>query len=195
MDLKVPKLPALPKIAIGRRQTLVAAAAAVAVIAVAFAGWTLLLNIGEERQVAAFGSHVAASEADLFRVSEKVSAHMRSSPDRLPTDEADAYMQEFAALAKYGTAVTAYHRQIIAADAVPEAYAGAQSAYVGALGHLNRAFSLWSSAAAAYDAKAYTAAKDNLARADEAWKEYAAAAEDYERELRAAEEGGGVPPA
>lgn len=195
MDLKlpglpeIPKLPGIPKIALDRRQALMAAGAVVAVIVVAFAGWTLLLGYTDGQQVAVFGSHVAASEADLDRVNQAVSIHMRSPPDHRSIGEADAYMQEFDALADYGRRVTAYHRQILSADTVPIAYAGAQSAYIRALDHLNRAFSLWSSAAAAYDAKSHAAAKDALKSADEAWKEYAAAIEDYERELRAAEGG------
>lgn len=196
MDLKVPKLskPKLPKVTISRKQALAAAGTAVFVVLIAFVGGTLLLNYTGDRQVAVFGSHVATSEADLSLVSGKVSSLMRSSPDDLSVAECDAYMREFAAIAEYGRGVTAYHRQIVGADRIPEAYAGAQSAYIRALDHLNRAFSLWSSAAAAYDAKAYTAAKENLARADQAWREYTAAIEDYDRELRIAEEGGWIPP-
>ncbi len=138
---------------------------------------------------------MAASEADLSLVSGKVSSLMRSSSDDLSVAECDAYMLEFAAVADYGMRVTVYHRQVVGADRVPEAYAGAQSAYVRALDNLNRAFSLWSSAAGAYDAKAYTAAKENLIRADQAWRDYTAAIEDYDRELRSAEEGGWAPPA
>jgi hypothetical protein len=195
MDLKVPALPKLPRIAISRRQVLIAVGATVAVIVVAFIGWTLYLNYNQEQLVATFGSHVAASEADLSRISAAVATYVRSSPDHRSISEADAYTQEFAALAAYGQAVTAYHRRIISTDIVPGSYAGAQSAYIRALDSLNRAFSLWYSAAGAYDAGAYTAAKDALAKADEAWKEYIPAAEDYDRELRTAEDGGGAPPA
>ncbi len=192
MDLKLPglpEIPKIPKIALDRRQALMAAGAVAVVVVAAFAGWTLLLGHVDGQQVAAFGSHVAASEADLARVNGAVSTHMRSFPDHRSIGEADAYMREFGALAEYGRRVTAYHRQIIGADTVPVTYAGAQSAYIRALDHLNRAFSLWSSAAAAYDAKAYAAAKDTLKSADESWQEYAAAIEEYERELRAAEGG------
>ncbi|WP_214020994.1 hypothetical protein [Methanoculleus sp.] len=197
MDLKVPKFekPKLPKITVTRKQALTAAGTAVFVVLIALVGGMLLLDYTGDRQVATFGSHVAASEADLSLVSGKVSSLMRSSSDDLSVAECDAYMREFAAVADYGMRVTAYHRQIVGADRVPEAYAGAQSAYIRALDNLNRAFSLWSSAAAAYDAEAYTAAKENLARADQAWKEYTAAIEDYDRELRIAEEGGWAPPA
>jgi len=192
VDLKIPNL---PKVAIGWRKALIAVGVAAFVVAVAFIGWTLFTAYTEERQVAAFGSHVAASEADLSRVSGMVSSHLGSRPDRPSVAGADASMREFAAIAEHGRAVAAYHRGIIGADAVPEAYAGAQSAYIRALDHLNRAFSLWSSAAAAYDANAYTAAKENLARADQEWREYVTAIGDYDRELRAAEEGGEAPPA
>jgi hypothetical protein len=193
--LKIPRIPDLkiPKIAVSRKQALAAAGTAVFVVAVAFVGGAILLNYTEDQRVATFGNHVAASEADLFLVYEKVSTHMRSLPESLSVAEADASVREFAAVACYGRAVTTYHRKIVAADTVPEAYLGVQSAYVRALDNLNRAFSLWSSAAAAYDAQAYTAAKENLARADEAWREYTAAIEDYDRELRAAEEGGEGP--
>ncbi len=195
MNLEIPNLPNLPKVAIGRRKALLSVAVAVAAITMAFLGWTLLLNYTGDQQIAAFGSHVAASEADLLLVEEMVSAHIRSSTADLSVAECDACMREFAAIAKYGRDVTAYHRQVVGADSVPEAYAGAQSAYIRALDHLNRAFSLWSSAAAAYDVRAYTTAKENLAAADQAWKEYVTATGDYARELRAAEEGGDAPPA
>ena len=195
MDLKLPDLkrPKLPRISVSRRQALIAAGAALAVMAIALAGWTLFVTYTEDRQVATFRSHVSASEADLFLVSGKVSAHMRTAPDRRSVTERDAHMREFAAIAEYGRAVTSYHRQVVGADTVPEAYAGAQSAYVRALDHLNRAFSLWSSAAAAYEVQAYTTANENLAAADQAWREYTAATGDYDRELRAAEEGTGSP--
>ncbi|MCK9276943.1 MAG: hypothetical protein M0P22_02505 [Methanoculleus sp.] len=192
MDLKVPKL---PKIAIGWRKALIAAGVAAAALLLVFVGWTLFIDYTEERQVAVFGSHVAASEADLFLVSGKVSSHMRSRPEYPSVAESDAVMREFAAIAEYGRGVAAYHRQIVGADEVPEAYVEAQSAYIRALDHLNRAFSLWSSAAGAYDAKAYAAAGDHLAGADRAWKDYTAAIDEYDRELRIAEEGGEIPPA
>ncbi len=198
MDIQIPKLPALPRlpaIAVSRRQALIAAGAAVAVIAAAFIGWTLFTEHAKEQQVATFANHIAASESDLSRVYEKISAHMRSVPKNPAPAGADASMRELAAIGDYGRAVTAYHRQVIGADTVPEAYTGAQSAYIRALDNLNRAFSLWSSAAAAYDIKEYTAATDTLKRADEAWREYAAAIADYELELRAAEAGETPPPA
>jgi len=198
MDITVPKLPTLPKIpaiATNRRQALIAVGAVIAVVAAAFIGWTLFTDWTESRQVAVFGSHVAASEADLARVSAKISSHMSSRPEAPSIAESDVVMREFAAIATYGQAVTTYHRRIIGADEVPEAYIGAQSAYIRALDCLNRAFSLWASAAAAYDAGAYTSAKDALVKADQAWKEYVAATGDYNRELRIAEEGEEAPPA
>ncbi len=149
------------------------------------------MSYTEGQQVSAFESHVAASEADLFLVYDKISAHMRTPTNDLSVAECDAHARELAAIARYGRDVTAYHRQIVAADAVPEAYAGAQSAYVRALDNLNRAFTLWSSAAGAYEVRDYNAADRNIAEADSAWREYAAAIADYGRELRAAEEGGG----
>lgn len=200
MDLKIPKLPklpalsGLPRIAIDPKKALIAVGLVVAVIGAAFIGWTLLSDYNEEWRVVTFGNHVAASEADLSRVSGAASLHMRSSRDHRSIGEADAYTREFAAIAAYGQAVTAYHRRVISADVVPGAYAGAQSAYIQALDHLNRAFSLWASAAAAYDAGAYTSAKDALVKADQAWKEYVAATGDYNRELRRAEEGEEAPP-
>ncbi|WP_292731116.1 hypothetical protein [Methanoculleus sp.] len=192
MDLKIPKL---PKVTIDRRKALIAAGVGIAVVLIAFAGWTLFASYTGDRQVAVFGSHVAASEADLSLVSGRVSSYMRSLQDTSSAAGADAYVREFAATAEYGRAVAAYHRQVVGADRVPEAYVGAQSAYVRALDHLGRAFSLWSAAAAACDIRAYTAAKENLARADQEWKEYVTAIGDYDRELRVAEEGGGAPPA
>lgn len=196
MDLKADlKLPKLPKISIDWKDALVAVVAAAAVISIALCGWTIFVDYTETSRVAAFGSHVAASEADLSLLSDDIVAHMRSLPDHPPIAECDAYMRELAALADHGRAVTSYHRQVVGADEVPEAYIGAQSAYTRALDHLNRAFSLWSSAAAAYDAKAYTAAKEDLAGADREWRSYAAAIENYDRELRVAEDGGEAPPA
>ncbi len=195
--LKIPKIPDLkiPKIVVTREKALSVAGTAAFVVVVAFIGGAILLNYTDDQRIATFGSHVAASEADLFGVYDRISTHMRSPQKSPSVAEADASVREFAAIATYGSAVTNYHRRIVAADTVPEAYLGAQSAYVRALDNLNRAFSLWSSAAAAYDAGAYTAAKENLARADEAWREYAAAVEDYDRELRVAEGGAEVPPA
>jgi len=191
MDLKMPKL---PKVTIDRRKALIAAGVGVAMVLIAFVGWTLFASYTGDRQVAVFGSHVAASEADLSLVSGRISSYMRSVQDTSSAAGTDAYVREFAATAEYGRAVAAYHRQVIGADRVPEAYVGAQSAYVRALDHLGRAFSLWSAAAAACDIRAYTAAKENLARADQEWKVYVTAIGDYDRELRVAEEGGGVPP-
>ena len=195
--LKIPKLPDLkfPKLAVDRRKALTAAGAAVAAIAVLLVGGMLAMSYNEAQQVATFESHVAASEADLLLVYDTISAHMRTSTNDLSVAECDAHTREFAAIARYGRDVTAYHRQIVAADAVPEAYAGAQSAYVRALDNLNRAFTLWSSAAGAYEVRDYRAADRNLAEADKAWREYAAAIADYNRELRAAEEGAEAPPA
>ena len=152
MDITVPKLPTLPKlpaIATNRRQALIAVGAVIAVVAAAFIGWTLFTDWTESRQVAVFGSHVAASEADLARVSAKISSHMSFRPEAPSIAESDVVMREFAAIATYGQAVTTYHRRIIGANEVPEAYIGAQSAYIQALDCLNRAFSLWASAAAA----------------------------------------------
>jgi hypothetical protein len=195
--LKIPKLPDLkiPKIAVTREKALAAAGTAVFVVAVALIGGAILLNYTEDQRVATFGNHVAASEADLFLVSGKITSHMRTPTNDLSVAECDAHMREFAAIANYGRAVTAYHRRIVTADAVPEAYTGAQSAYVGALDNLNQAFTYWSSAAGAYDMRDYSAANRNLAEADKVWREYAAAIADYDRELHAAEEGAEVPPA
>ncbi|MDD3858401.1 MAG: hypothetical protein PHP43_10190 [Methanoculleus sp.] len=195
--LKIPRLPDLkiPKLAVDRRKALTAAGAAIAAIAVLLVGGLLAMSYNEAQQVAAFESHVAASEADLFRVYDKISTYLRTPTTDLSVAECDAHMREFAAIARYGRDVTAYHRQIVAADAAPAAYAGAQSAYVRALDNLNRAFTLWSSAAGAYEVRDYRAADRNIAEADSAWREYAAAIADYDRELRAAEEGAEVPPA
>ncbi|WP_286681398.1 hypothetical protein [Methanoculleus sp. DTU007] len=198
--LKIPKLPDikipnLPKIIVTRKQALTAAGVAVILVAVAVIGGTILFDYTEDQQVSAFRSHISASEADLFRVYGKISTYMRTSTTDLSVAECDAHVREFAAIARYGRDVTAYHRQIVAADAVPAAYAGAQSAYVRALDNLNRAFTYWLSAAGAYDVRDYSAADRNLAEADKAWREYAAAIADYDRELRAAEEGAEVPPA
>ncbi|KAF5053786.1 hypothetical protein DSECCO2_44130 [anaerobic digester metagenome] len=189
------KIPKLPKLAVDRRKALTAAGAAVAAMVVLLVGGMLVMDYLEDQQIAAFRSHISASEADLFRVYGKTASYMRTSIDDLSVAECDAHAREFAAVARYGRDVTAYHRQIVAADAVPEAYTGAQSTYLRALDNLNRAFTYWSSAAGAYDMRDYGAANRNLAEADKAWREYAAAIADYDRELRAAEEGTEVPPA
>lgn len=189
-DLEIPKLPNLPKITVTRKQALTAVGTAVFVVVVAVIGGAILLNYTQNQQVAAFSSHVAASEADIFQVYDKIAVHMRIPTNDLSVAECDAHMREFAAIARYGRDVTAYHRQIVAADTIPEAYTGAQSAYVRALDNLNRAFTFWSSAAGAYEMRDYAAANRNLADADEAWRAYAAAITDYDRELRAAEEEG-----
>ncbi|WP_048182920.1 hypothetical protein [Methanoculleus sediminis] len=195
-SLKLPKLPdlKLPKIAVTREKALAAAGTAVFVVVVAFVGGAILFNYTADQQVAAFHSHVSASEADLSQISGKITAHMRTPTNDLSVAECDAHVREFAAIANYGRDVTAYHRRIVSADTVPEAYAGAQSAYVRALDNLNRAFTFWSSAAGAYAVQDYNAANRNIAEADAAWRDYAAAITDYDRELRAAEEGAEVPP-
>jgi len=187
--LKMPKLPKLPKLAVDRRKALTVAGVAVAAMAILLVGGMLFASYHEGQQIAAFHSHISASEADLFLVSGKVISHMRTPTNGLSIAECDAHVREFAAIANYGRAVTAYHRQIVAADAVPEAYAGAQSAYVRALDNLNRAFTFWSSAAAAYEMRDYSATNRNIVEADGAWREYNTAINDYDHELRAAEEG------
>lgn len=195
--LRIPdlKIPGLLKLTADRRKALTAAAAAVVAIAVLLVGGMVFVSFHEGQQVAAFNSHVSASEADLFLVSGKITSHMRTPTNDLSVAECDAHVREFAAIANYGRAVTAYHRRIVAVDAVPEAYAGAQSAYVRALDNLNRAFTFWSSAASAYEVRDYNAANRNIAEADKAWQEYNAAITDYDRELRVVEEGPEVPPA
>lgn len=193
MDLALPAPPRMkiPKIAPDRKKALLAVGVVIAVMLLLVLGWTLFVNYTEERQVEVFRDHIAASEADLGQVSAKIIKHRSTPTDDLSLAECDAYVREFAAIADYGRAVTAYHRQIIAADTVPEAYFEAQAAYLRALDNLNRAFTFWLSAATAYDMRDYAAAEQNLARADEAWREYIAAIGDYEEVLRAAEEGGG----
>ncbi|NLA39227.1 MAG: hypothetical protein GX882_07600 [Methanomicrobiales archaeon] len=188
MDLK--KYLKLPKIAASPKDLLTAVLAAAAVISIAFCGWTLLMNYTETGRVTEFSHHVAESEADLFILSGEISSHMQSRRDYPLIAEYDAWMRKLGAIAEYGRGLTLYHRHVIAADRVPDAYTGAQDAYVRALDNLNRAFSLWSSAAGAYDAKAYSAADANFAGADQAWKDYITAIEDYNQELRKAEEGG-----
>lgn len=194
--LKIPRLPNLkiPKLAVDRRKTLTAAGAAIAAMVLLLVGGILFMDYLEDRQIAVFQSHISASEADLSRVYGKTASYMRTPTNDLSVAECDSHARELAAIARYGRDVTAYHRQIVAADAVPEAYAGAQSAYAGALDNLNRAFTYWSSAAGAYDMRDYQAADRNLAEADKAWREYTTAIADYDRELRAAEEGAEVPP-
>lgn len=194
--LKIPRLRDLkiPKLALDRRKALTAAGVAVVAIAVLLVGGMLAMSYNETQQVAAFESHVAASEADLFLVYDKISAHLRTPTNDFSIAECDAHAREFAAIARYGRDVAAYHRQIVAADVVPDAYAGAQSAYVRALDNLNRAFTFWLSAAGAYEVRDYRAADRNIAEADSAWREYAAAIADYDREPRAAEVEVEVPP-
>lgn len=198
-SLKLPgistlKIPKLSKLAIDRKKALTIAGVTIAVIAVFLVGGFLVMDYRENQQVAVFRDHISASEADLFQVHGRISAYMRTPTDDLLAAGCDDRMREFAAIARYGRDVTAYHHQIVAADTVPEAYFGAQSAYIRALDRLNHAFSFWSSAAAAYDMRDYAATNRNLAEADGAWQEYTAAIADYDRELHAAEEGAEVPP-
>ncbi|NLB01508.1 MAG: hypothetical protein GX837_11250 [Methanomicrobiales archaeon] len=188
------KIPRLSRPAIDRKKALTIAGVAVAVIAVLLVGGFLVTSYLENQQVALFCGHISASEADLFLVHGRISVYMQTPADGLLAAGCDDRMREFAAIARYGRDVTAYHRQIIASDTVPEAYSGAQSAYIRALDRLNHAFSFWSSAATAYDMRDYAAANRNLAEADGAWQEYTAAVAEYDRELRAAEEGAEVPP-
>jgi len=183
MDLK------LPEVNIDKRGLLMTILAVMAVVSIAFCGWTLYADHTEADRITEFSLHVLDSEADLFLLSCEITSHMESRRDYPLIAEYDAWMQKLGALADYGRDLTSYHRQVIAADVVPEAYTGAQSAYTRALDNLNRAFSLWSSAAGAYHTGAYTAANNNLAGADRAWKDYITAISDYDRELRRAEEG------
>jgi len=192
--MALPALPGIkiPKIAPDRKKAFLAVGVVIVAMLLLVFGWTLFVSYSEERQVEVFRDHIAASEADLGQVSARIIAHMSTTIDDLSLAECDAYVREFAAIASYGRAVTAYHQQIIAADTVPEAYVGAQAAYLRALDNLNRAFTFWLSAATAYEMRDYAAAEQNLARADEAWRDYITAIGDYEAELRAAEERGEV---
>ena len=171
MDLALPAPPRMkiPKIAPDRKKALLAVGVVIAVMLLLVLGWTLFVNYTEERQVEVFRNHIAASEADLGQVSAKIIEHMSTPTDDLSLAEYDAYVREFAAIADYGRAVTAYYRQIIAADTVPEAYFRRRPT-CGALDNLNRAFTFWLSAATAYDMRDYASAEQNLARADEAWR-------------------------
>ena len=190
-NLKIPKL---SRPAIDRKQALTIAGVTIALIAVLLVGGFLVMSYLENQQVAVLRGHISASEADLFQVHGRISAYMQTPTDDLLAAGCDDRMREFAAIARYGRDVTAYHRQIVAADIVPEAYTGAKSAYIQALDSLNNAFSFWLSAATAYDMRDYAAANRNLAEADRAWQGYTAAIADYDRELRVAEEGAEVPP-
>ena len=185
MDLK------LPEVNIDRKDLLMAVLAVAAVVLIAFCGWTLYADHTEADRITEFSLHVLDSEADLFLLSCEITSHMESRRDYPLIAEYDAWMQKLGALADYGRDLTLYHRYVIAADEVPESYAGAQDAYVRALDNLNRAFSLWSSGAGAYGAKAYSVADASFAGADQAWKEYIAAIGDYHLELLRAEEGEG----
>jgi len=134
MDLK------LPEVNIDRKDLLMAVLAVAAVVLIAFCGWTLYADHTEADRITEFSLHVLDSEADLFLLSCEITSHMESRRDYPLIAEYDAWMQKLGALADYGRDLTHYHRYVIAADGVPEPYAGAQDAYVRALDNLNRAF-------------------------------------------------------
>jgi hypothetical protein len=177
LHLKIPSLPA-----VDRTKVLASLCIVLGVIGLCIGGWTLYHSLHQQHEVRALADAVASSEADLAALDREVSALLLSMGKNPSLRESDSYMASFGSLAKRGMAATARHRQAIDGIAVPEAYAGLKAAYLQALDHLNRAYTLWSDAAAAYDLRHYGEAEQRIGEADREWQAYAVAIGDYNRE-------------
>ncbi|WP_067047895.1 hypothetical protein [Methanofollis ethanolicus] len=186
-DLKAlgSKVPALKKPALTpkMRKALTTCGIAVAVLVVAFVGWNLFHAAEQHHEVRVLGDAIASSEADLAGLDREVSA-LIGSVGRAPSlKESDTYMATFKDLADRGVATTARHLQAIEGIAVPEAHEGVREAYLQALDHLNRAYTLWSASATAYDLRHYGEAEKQIGEADREWQAYELAINDYNREI------------
>lgn len=178
LHLKIPSLPAFD-----RKKVLAVLCIVVGVIGLCLGGWTLYHSLHQQHEVGALADAVASSEADLAALDREVSA-LLASPGKNPSlRESDSYMDSLGSLAERGMATTARHRQAIDGIAVPETYAGLKAAYLQALDHLNRAYTLWSAAAAAYDLRRYTEAEKRVGEADLEWQAYETAIRDYNRQV------------
>lgn len=185
VDLKLPelhlKIPSLPPV--NRKKVLTALCIVFGVIGLCIGGWTLYHSLHQQHEVRALADAVASSEADLAGLDREVSALLMSVSKNPSLRESDSYMDSFGSLAERGMAATARHSQAIDGIEVPEAYAELKAAYLQALDHLNRAYTLWSASATAYDLRHYTEAEKRIGEADQEWQAYEKAILDYNRQV------------
>ena len=186
-DLKTfrPKVPTLkkPTMTPKLRKALTACGVVVAVLVVAVVGWTVFQVLMQHHEVRVLGDAIASSETDLAALDRDVSALIGSVGKAPSLRESDAYMTEFRGLADRGVATTARHMQAIEGTAVPETHLGVRDAYLQALGHLNRAYTLWSASAEAYDLRQYSEAEKRIGEADREWQAYESAIDTYNLEI------------
>lgn len=180
-----PKMPELkkPTLTPKMRKALTICGIAVAVLIVAVVGWTLFHAVEQQHEVRVLGDAIASSEADLAGLDGEASALIGSVGKAPSIKESDAYMAKFEDLANRGVATTARHLQAIEGIAVPETHEGVREAYLQALDHLNRAYTLWSASATAYDLRRYAEAEKQIGEADREWQAYETAINTYSREI------------
>lgn len=169
----------LPKFSPDKKKILTVLCVVLGVVGLCLAGWTLYHFLNEQHEVGSLDEAIASSETDLADLNRETSALLASVGKDPSIEESDAYMAKFEDLADRGVATTARHRQAIAAITVPESYVDLQDAYLQALDHLNRAYTLWSASATAYDLRQYSVAEKRIQEADTEWQAYQAAIEDY----------------
>jgi len=154
----------------------------VAVIALLiFAGWNVYKEIDREVRTASLNDAIAGSQAVLLPLNTDSSGLLNSLSDRPSPAACDAYMLRLRALADQGTVLTAVHRSEVAAVDAPISVSAAQGAYLNALDHLNRAFTLWGDAADAYFRYDYDGAQASIDEADGEWQAYLQAVAEYRR--------------
>lgn len=176
-DLKVPSLSGnLKKILLGLCVVL-------GVAGLGLVGWTMYHSQEDQHEVKALGDAIASSEAELATLDKQVSTLIVSVGTYPSLRESDTYMAQFGSLADRGAATTERHRKTIEGVAVPEAYESIRAGYLQALDHLNRAYSLWSASAAAYDLGNYRDAEERIEEADAEWQAYEAAVAEYNQKI------------
>lgn len=87
-----------PQMFINRENMFSAILIIVAVIPIAFCGWTLFTDYTGTNKVTEFSHHIAESEFDLSLLSNEISSHMQSRPVQQPQiSEYDAWMYKLVA--------------------------------------------------------------------------------------------------
>lgn len=178
VDLKLPALK-IPQFSPDKKKILAVLCVVVGVVGLCLAGWTLYHSLTEQHEVGSLREAIASSETDLADLNRETSTLLASVGKDPSIEESDAYMAKFEDLSGRGVATTTRHRQAIAAITVPESYVDLQDAYLQALDHLNRAYTLWSASATAYDLRQYSVAEKRIQEADTEWQVYQAAIKDY----------------
>jgi hypothetical protein len=171
--------PKAPRFSLDRKKISAVLCVVFGVVGLCLAGWTLYHSLTQQHEVGSLGEAIASSETDLADLNRETSALLASVGKNPSIEESDAYMAKFEDLAGRGVDATTRHRQAIAAITVPESYVDLQATYLQALDHLNRAYTLWSASATAYDLRQYGEAEQRVREADTEWQAYQAAIEDY----------------